>query len=289
MLYQGYRLGHWLALRLPVAVSYWIAVRFADLQYWGSSTDRQAVRRNVAAILGPDHPELSRTVREVFRNFAKYLVDFFRLERVDQRFINRRVTVEGREHVDAARRRGKGVIILSAHVGNYELGAALAATGGYPMSAIVLTHQDPRVDAFFTGQRLSRGVRSIPVGMGLRQGFACLKRNELLGILADRDFFNSGIRLPFLGRTMSVPTGPALFGLRTGASLVPTFLVRDAGDRFRLIFDQPIEPVSTGQEPQDVARLTADALAVLERYIRRYPDQWYLFRDFEHPGPGAIQ
>lgn len=288
MLYQSYRLGAWLARHLPLSVCYGIATWFADLRYWGSSEDRRAVQRNVAAILGPDHPELSRTVREVFRNFAKYLVDFFQLERVDVAFIDRRVTIDGREHVDAARRRGHGVIILSAHVGNYELGAALAAIGGYPMNAIVLTHQDPRIDAFFKSQRLSRGVHSIPVGMALRQGFACLKRNELLGILADRDFSGTGIRLPFLGRTMSVPAGPALFGLRTGASLIPTFLVREPGDRFRLIFERPIEPVSTGQEAQDVARLTADALVVLERYIRRYPMQWYLFRDFEHPGPGVI-
>lgn len=286
--YRGYQVGQWLAVRLPRPVAYQIASWLALGHYAISRADREAVGRNLDVVLGPQHPRRRAIARAIFRNFAKYLVDFLRMAEVDEAFVRRRVTVVGREHVEAARRRGRGAFIVSAHLGNYELGAAVAAVLGYPVNTIVLAHQDPRINALFDRQRRCVGVHPIPVGMALRQVFAALRRNELLGILADRDFFNHGIRLTFLGREMSIPQGPALFSLRTGASLVPTFLTREPDDRFRLTFERPIEPASTGDEAADVARLMTAVLPVLETYIRRYPDQWYLFRDFWNPGPWVI-
>lgn len=288
MLSWWYGLGQWLALHLPLPVSYWIASRVADLRYRLSSVDRRAMQGNLTVVLGSDSPAVSRASRDVFRNFAKYLVDFFRFETITPRFIAQRVTIVGRHHVDEALRQGRGAILLSAHLGNYELAAAVTARLGYPVQVVVLQHRDPRIDAFFTRQRRLAGVTSISVGMALRQGFACLKRNQLLGILADRDFFNHGVRLPFLGRSMSIPRGPALFSFRTGAPIIPAFLVREPGDRFRFIFEQPILPRGGVDETAEVDRLMRVSLAVLEQYIRRYPTQWYLFRDFEHPGPWVI-
>lgn len=288
MLYQLYRVGSWSARHLPLWASYRVADCLADLQCLVASGDRRAVQRNLAAILGPTDPKLPWVARQVFRNFAKYLVDFFRLELVDDRFVRERVTLIGREHVEAALKRGRGAILLTAHVGNYELGAAIANVIGFPLTGIALKHQDPRIEAFFTRQRESKGFRVIPVGMALRRGFACLRRNELLGIVADRDFFDNGIHLEFLSRTMSVPKGPAMFSVRTGAPLIPTFLVREPGDRFQLIFESPIEPAPTGDEARDIETLTRAGLKVLETYIRRFPTQWYLFRDFDNLGPWVI-
>lgn len=287
-LYRLYRLGWWLARRWPPGVSYGLARGLAWLRYLVAAEDRHAVRRNLTAILGAAHPGLSRATLAVFLNFAVYLVDFFRLPQLGPAFFRRHVAVVGREHLDAALRQGRGVIILSAHLGNYELGAAAVAALGYPANAIVLTHQDLQIDAFFKGTRRACGVTSIPVGMALRQSYACLKRNELVGILGDRDFFNNGIRRPFLGRQMSTPKGPALLSLHTGALILPTFLIRDQDQQYTLIFDQPIAPEPSAGETREIERLTTVALGVLEQYIRRYPTQWYLFRDFDDPGPWVI-
>lgn len=286
--YQWYRLGSWLAVRLPRRAGYGIASALGAFKYRTSHADRAAVHRNLDHVLGCDHPRRDAVARAVFRNFAKYLVDFFRFAEVDEAFIRRRVTVVGREHLDAALRQGRGALLVSAHLGNYELGAAVTARLGYPVNTIVLTHQNPRVDAFFTSQRAMRNVRPIAVGMALRQGFAALRRNELLGVLADRDFFNNGIPLTMFGRELSIPRGPALFSLRTGAPIVPAFLTREPGDRFQLSFEPPIHPTLSGDETTDITRLMTATLAVLERYIRRYPDQWFMFRDFWNPGPWVI-
>ncbi len=288
MLSRWYRLGQWLALHLPLPVSYWIAERLADFRYLSSPVDRRAMQKNLAAVLGSNRPAITRASREVFHNFAKYLVDFFRFEMITPRFIAQRVTIVGRHHVDDALRQGRGAILLSAHLGNYELGAAVMARLGYPVHGVVLQHRDPRVDAFFTRQRQLAGVAPISVGMALRQGFACLKRNHLLGILADRDFFHHGVRLPFLGRSMSVPRGPALFSVRARAPIIPAFLIREPGGHFRLVFEPPIVPQAGADEAIEVDRVMRASLAVLERYIRQYPTQWYLFRDFENPGPWVI-
>ncbi|MBI4226805.1 MAG: lysophospholipid acyltransferase family protein [Candidatus Omnitrophica bacterium] len=286
--YRWYQAGSWLATRLPRPAAYGLASCLAAARYRFARRDRQAVARNLEAVLGPQHPRREAIRRAVFRNFAKYLVDFFRLGEVDEAFLRRRVTIVGREHLDAALRHGRGAILVSAHLGNYELGAAITAALGYPVNVVVLTHQDPRVDAFFTRQRAGQRVRPIAVGMALRQVFAALRRNELVGMLADRDFFNNGLGLTFLGREMSVPQGPALFGLRTGAPIVPAFLTREPGDRFQFAFERPMAPVPGADEGREVPRLTAAILAVVESYVRRYPDQWYLFRDFWDPGPWVI-
>lgn len=288
-LYGWYRTGSWLATHLPRSVGYGIASALGTGQYYLSHHDRAAVERNLTAIFGPKHPAIPATARAVFINFAKYLVDFFRLDEVDGTFLQRRVTMVGQEHLDHALSQGRGVIILSAHLGNYELGAAVMAAAGYPVNVIVLSHQDPKIDAFFVRRRSACRVRAISVGMALRQGFLCLRRNELLGILADRDFFNNGVRLQFLGREIGVPKGPALFSLRTGAPLVPAFLIRDPGQRFRMVFEPMIEPNPSGNEADDVPRMMRASLNVLEHYIRQYPSQWYLFRDFWDTSPWVIR
>ncbi|MBI4313571.1 MAG: lysophospholipid acyltransferase family protein [Candidatus Omnitrophica bacterium] len=288
MLYFLYRAGQRLALALPLPWAYAIACGLSDLKYLFSIKDRRAVLHNLSAVTGPSDPELPRMSKEVFRNFSKYLVDFFRLEKLDRDFIRRRVTVIGRGHVDGAFKRGKGAILLTAHLGNYELGAAIAAVGGYPVNAIVLNHQSSKIDALFVARRKSKGVSSIPLRSAVRQGFACLKRNEPLGIVGDRDFTGHGLRLPFLGRQMSVPKGPAFFSLRTGAPVIPTFLIRAAGGKFQMIFEKPIEPIATGDEERDIESMTRTILSVLEQYVRRYPTQWYLFRDFTDPTPAVV-
>ena len=284
----SYRAGRGLVLCLPRTASYRCVTGLADLHYAFSTKDRQAVGRNLAEILGHGHPGIPAASREVFRNFAKYLVDFFRLERFDAAFLAQYVTVQGREYLDEALRGGRGVILLSAHLGNYELGAAVMTTLGYPVSAIVLTHQDPDIDAFFTHQRRAERVTAIPVGMALRQGFICLRRNELLAVVGDRDFSQNGLEVTLLGRPTRVPKGPAMFSVRTGAPILPAFCIREPRDRFRMILERPILPRTDADELTEIRRLTQAGTAVLEQYIRQYPTQWYLFQDFDRPGPAVI-
>ena len=291
--YLLYRLGYFLCRILPRSVCYGVARWLADRFSARSPQDLEAVRKNLQVVL-----EISevppRQVREVFQNFALYLVDFFRFSRLTPKGVRRWVRIEGLERMQGALRAGKGAIAVTAHLGNYELGAAVLSALGMPVSAVVLTHQNERVDRFFTRQRARAGVIGIPIQKIGRKPFleeclAALRVNGVLGLVADRDFFQHGIDLPFFGKMTQVPTGAAAFSFRTGAPIVPSFLVREADGRYRFILESPIRcPVGVGRE-EAIRAATQCSLEVMARVIRRYPTQWYMFhQEFWKPGPAFV-
>jgi len=281
ILYALYRLGVVLALALPVRFSYRIAVALADLFCALSAKDRLAVRRNLATALGEgaDARALDAMTREVFRNFAKYLVDFFRFDRIDEAYIRRNVKIEGAANIDDVLAKGKGGIFLSAHIGNWELGGAAIALIGYPINAVVLTHQNRKINDFFTRQRLRVGLKPIEVGVSLRACYKALKRNETLALLGDRGFSKNGIFIEFFGKKTLMPIGPAAFCYRQGAALLPCFMTREPDDSFRLVIEEPIYVDRAMDERSAIEDLTRRSLRTIEARIRRYPAQWYVFRD----------
>lgn len=280
-LYALYLTGSMLSRVLPLRISYAIACLIADAYCVVARKDRLAVASNLRAILGDSdgRPRLRVMVREVFRNFAKYLVDFFRFSKVDWAYIERNVTVVGLDNLDAGLRRGKGAIIVSAHIGNWELGGLVTSFLRPPMSAVALTHQDRRINDFFRRQRSMGNLRQIEIGISMRGCFSVLGRNGLLALLGDRDFSGHGLQVRFFGREALMPKGPAVFSLRVGSAIVPTFMIREKDDKFRLIFEQPITPPNGSDEDEAVRSLIERYSSVIERYVRRYPTQWFVFQD----------
>jgi len=280
ILYILYRIGAFLALVLPVKLSYQVACAIADIYCRISAKDREAVVGNLKVVLGDsvDDRKLEETAREVFKNFAKYLVDFFRFAKIDQNEIKRLVKIEGLEHINSALEKGKGAVLLSAHIGNWELGGAALSLSGYPVNAVVLTHQNRKINDFFTRQRMSGKMRPIEIGASLKACYRVLKGNGLLALLGDRDFTKSGLAIEFFGKKALMPKGPALFGYREGAAIVPTFLVRQPDDSFRLFMEPPIFADLNEDEERAVPMLASRYIRALESCIRQYPAQWYVFR-----------
>ena len=276
-----YRLGQFLALALPLKAGYAVAAFLAKLQYAFSRNDRLIVYGNLRAIFpDKDEEEIARLAKEVFVNFAKYLVDFFRFEKIDKRFLSEKVKVVGRENLDEALKRGKGVIALSAHSGNYELGGAVISLLGYRLNVVALDHDNKLINDFFIGQRARTGVQVISLKAALRSCFEALDRCEVLALLGDRDFSNHGIVTDFFGKKTMIPKGPAAFSVKTGAPIVPGFLLRMPDDTFELRFDKPVSYRATGDRETDEKEVTGLCVKVIEDYIRRYPSQWYMFRRF---------
>lgn len=278
--YFIYRFGQFIALALPVKISYRFACFLADICYFVFKKDNSAIIENLRIVTANsvDEKELRRIAREVFRNFGKYLVDFFRFSKIDSNYIKKFVKIEGRENIDRALAAGKGVIMLSAHIGNWELGGFVLSQIGYPLSAVVLTHKNKMVNDFFKKQRLIGKMQPVEIGLSLRSCYAVLKRNELLAMLGDRDFSGHGLDMDFFGRKAVIPRGPAFFSHRLGSAMVSAFMIRQPDDTFKLIFGEPIFPDSNSSEEDAVRSLTAKYLSVLESYIAKYPSQWYVFR-----------
>lgn len=295
LFYALYLAGHGLCAFLPRRLCHAVARWVADLYSLFSREDRRRVRGNLAAVLRVPEQEVSGAmIREVFRNFAMYLVDFFRFSRLRAGQVEGLLRVEGLEWMRQALSSGRGAIGITAHLGNYELGAAALSLSGFPVSAVVLTHQNRRVDAFFERQRARVGVQGVPVQRMqgrdfLEQCLGALRGGRILGLVADRDYFNHGIEMTMFGRKVRLPTGPASFSLRTGAPIVPTFVVRERDGRYRFVMERPIQAPRGATRDEAIRRMTLQCVEAMEKYVRQYPTQWYMFQEFWRSGPAFIR
>jgi len=279
-MYYLYRIAHFLAVILPRRVGYVIATCVALICYYSQKEDREALKDNIRVVLNRKVPRrlLRRYTRRSYINFAKYLIDFLRFSVINKKYIKKHITIRGNENIDKCLKEGKGVILLSSHLGNWELGAVVISSLGYKIHAIALDHQDKRVNRFFLKQRRASGVKVIQLGSALKQCLRVLKNNELLAILGDRDFTNSGEKINFFKKEAVMPKGPAFFSLKTGAPIVVGVMVRKKNEKFEMIFDKPIYPEHTGNIKKDIPPLMVKYMKVIEKYIKAYPDQWYVFR-----------
>jgi KDO2-lipid IV(A) lauroyltransferase len=268
-------------MALPQKVFYGLACFTADIYWMFVPKDRSEVKNNLRAIIGPglSDKDLSRMAKKVCRNFAKYLADFFSVSKIDADYVAKFVRVIGRHNIDAALAKGRGAIILSAHLGNWELGGSVLSRTGYPLNVVALTHRNEKMNALFTGQRLAGKMKPIEIGLSLRTCYKVLKGNGLVAILGDVDFMGNGLPVDFFGNKRFFPKGPAVLSYRIGSAVIPSFMIREEDDAFRLIIERPIYPDRNIDEEKAVLELTKKYVSRIEFYIARYPDQWCIFED----------
>ncbi len=282
--YYLYKIAIFLTRSLPLSFSYALAVFLSDCQYLLSKADREAVRKNLKAILNTEQVP-DDMVRDVFRYFGRYLIDFFTLtKQVNKEFIKDSVEISGIEHLRDVLNKGKGGIVISAHLGNWEMAAAVLSLLEYPVSMIALAHKDQRVNSFFNKQREFFGSSVIQTNVAVRRCFEHLKNNRLVALLVDRDFGYHGLTMSFLGRKANIPKGAALFALKTGAPVIPLFLYRTSYNKFCFTITKPIYPpdISAKQiNDQVVEEFAKQYLPLVEEQIRKNPCQWLMFRPFE--------
>lgn len=282
--YCLYRFAQFLVNRLSLEASHALAIFLSDLHYFFSFRDRRRVRANLAKILPPGE-DLRRATREVFRNFGKYLTEFLRMEKmVEKDFIAGKIKIKNADRVRALLKEGKGVIIVTAHIGNWELGAVLLTVLGFPLMAVALPHKERPVNELFNNQRKLRGMEVIPTSGAIKKCLEGLKNNKMIAIVGDRDFGSKGGEImDFLGYKAVIPKGAGIFACKTRAPIVPTFLIREDDDTFTLHIEEPIfapAPEAHVSEHEAILGIIRQYLAVLEKQIRRHPTQWLMFRDF---------
>ncbi|MFH0918138.1 MAG: lysophospholipid acyltransferase family protein [Candidatus Omnitrophota bacterium] len=279
--YYSYRFGQFLALTLPLRFVYFLASFLAQGYYFIAWADRRSVRANLQVIFPEkSNRQLRKISRMVFRNFAKYLVDFFRFEKLDRQYIDKKVKLENLHYFDEALAKGRGVVVLTAHLGNWELGGVVIAQLGYPFWAVALPHKNKKVNDFFDAQRNRKGVKVIAMGKAVRSCITEIRKNHMVALVGDRDFSEKGITIDFFGRPTHFPEGPAALSLMTGACIVPGFMLRNPDNSFTLRIEKPIEFTPSGDKTKDLANLIGVYKNIVQDYIRKYPQQWYVFRRF---------
>jgi len=274
--YFFYRIGYFFATFLPLRAAYGLAVALSYAKYYLSPRDRQAVIGNLLKILPPEkHHQVNSYAKQVFVHFGKYLIEFFRIKYLKKDDIGNKILITGREHIDDALKSGRGVIIVTAHLDNWELGGVSMALLGYPFVAVALPHRHPKVNALFNRQRERIGEVVVPsLGAALRKIFYALHHNQIVAILGDRAFSTSGKLMNFLGSKKMIPRGPAALAVKTGAGIIMGFVIRDGMDRHTIAFSKPL-PEGLSEDEYIEAYTRA-----IEAQIRKYPTQWLMFREF---------
>jgi len=279
--FYTYLAAYWVGTVLPRPFAYWVGLRVADRYYFNDTKGRQAVISNLRHILSQkdiqaSEERLQNMARKTFQLFGKHLVDFFRFQRLSRGDVDRLVSLAHWEYVEEARAMGRGVLAVTAHLGSWEIGGAVLASLGCPTSAVILPERDRRTRALFRSRREGRGMKTIPIGNAARAILHALKKKEFVAVLADRDYSPRNDLVRFFGSPARLPRGPAQLCVKTGAPLLPGFLLRQKDDTFLLRFHKPIVP-SAGALATDVQRELCD---VLEMEIEKNPEQWFMFDDF---------
>ena len=274
-------------MHLPLKLLYFIAKRVADVHYFYKRETKEGIRGNIRQVLAfqahltgkpLDEHLVRKYAKESFYNFAKYAAEFSYLPKIDENNLRRFITIEGKQYLDQALSIGKGVISVTAHLGNWELGGVATALLGYPVNAVALPHKSSGINRIFVERRERQGVRVIPWGGGMKKIIQALKQNEIVALLGDRLIGEQGLPIEFFGRKTKVPKGPAALALKMDCPIVPAFLIRTKEGKYLLVFEPPILPTITEDREKDLEELAQRTLGVLEKYISSYLSQWLNFQ-----------
>jgi KDO2-lipid IV(A) lauroyltransferase len=250
-------LGEWICVRLPTVIPKRQALILENLS-------RAFPEKS-------DHDKV-RIAKAVWRNLGRTAVEFVRIADFAHRPIEDLVTVDGREHMEHAMDKGKGVIIVTAHFTNWELTGSLIQRLFGSMTAIARPVHNPYVDRWVLRKRRAGGMTVIPAQDAVKASLKCLKAKTFVGILIDQSL-STGLSVEFFGRTAATTTLPALLHIRTGAPVLITYTLRE-GDRFKQVF----QPVTFPEVPNEADRIpiyTRRINELFEDLIRRYPENWF--------------
>jgi lauroyl/myristoyl acyltransferase len=277
--YLAFRAATLLARIVPLRASYALARAAGFVAFYLWPGGRRRCIANMARVTGGDRGAAASHARRSFGNYLVYLVDFFRFMRLPKADLAGRVEFDGWDLIHAERR-GNGIVVVTVHFGNWDLGASVLAIKGFPISAIADTFANPRIDGFVRRSREHLGMKVIPVermGPGILRA---LRDNGVVALLIDVPTARGeGVEVEFFGETVSVPDGPARIALRAGSSVIAVTLPRVAPWDDRVSADVAQIPYeATGDHERDVRALTQAVFRELERLVRRDPAQWYIFR-----------
>lgn len=289
MVYLLTQTASWLAGKVPRRLRLALAGPLTTLVYYVWASKRRVTIANMARILGtePSDPRAYRLARDSWRNYGRYLADFFHLPNMSPQAVLARMRdvsggagVFGR--IDEALARGKGLIIVTAHFGAIDIAGVIAAARA-PLAVIADTFTDRRMDELIQSQRAQFGLSVIRAEKSPRPILRALKDNQAVAIVTDRPLGpGEGTPVTFFGARCYAPSGAAQLALLSGAAVATGFCYYDErhSETYYAQLDELVIPESTGDREADVTALTQRLYSGLEEAIRKRPAQWYMFRPF---------
>jgi Kdo2-lipid IVA lauroyltransferase/acyltransferase len=234
---------------------------------------------NIRAALGAslDEPQINRIARCSLRNFFRDCVELGLAIKASDAELRAQIPMVGRENIDSALTKGKGVLILSAHLGNFFLLGCRLAIEGIPTFVLVNQPRDSRFAKLMDDYRLQvrqKTIHARPRRKALQEAQEVLRANQAVVMIADEYRKGSGVEVSLFGRPVIARRGPVTLALRTGAAIVPACMIRQPDDSLRLIIEPELELERTARGKNEIRENTIRITQWLERTVRAYPNQW---------------
>lgn len=278
--YLAYRGGAEVARALPRSIGVHVArgVSRAMTTVW--TTRRRQVERNLERVTRGElsQEELRQASGRLFANYGQYWHELFRL-RLNDPAIERDTEAEGYEHIAGPQAEGRGVILALPHLGNWDAAGAWLAGRGHHITVVAEPLEPPELFSWFVEQRRVLGMEVIPLGAGAAGALLrALADGGIAALVCDRDLTGDGVEVELFGEPTTMPGGPAVLALRTGAPIVPVGIYFLAEGRRRLRIMPPVPAERRGTVRDDVQRVTQDLARVFEELISAAPDNWLMMQ-----------
>jgi KDO2-lipid IV(A) lauroyltransferase len=275
----GVELGAFLANRLGYDRTMALGNAAGDLLYGLLARPRRRIHHNLKLAFPGSMPETQRNslARQVLRFFAKNWLELFFYGGCNKPELRKRITIQGIENLDQALAKGKGVIAISGHIGNYPLLGTQFTERGYDFTVVIRDPKSPVTSRVYEHARAMIGLQTVyttPERRFFKNALNTLGRNGILCLISDENKRKGGVFVDFFGRTASTPPGPAALALRTGAAIVPVFITRNPDNSQRIHIQEEISYEKTGSPQADVASITSLYTAAIEQRIRADLAQW---------------
>jgi len=239
-------------------------------------------KKHVIGMLSISFPEKSvkeikQIAKNTYKNFMKTVIEMVFFPVLSDDMIKDMMVYENEQVITGVLSRGRGMILMSAHFGNWEL-TALAFSKSRPISVIVAKQSNPLVDKMINDIRTKKGFKTIDKDdkMAFRNILKTLRANETVAILADQDAGKQGVFVPFFGRPASTPKGPALFAIKAGSPLVSAFGIRQPDGKVKVKF-QEIPFADAADDEEKIKIVNTKYSQMLEEIVREHPDHWFWF------------
>lgn len=280
-----YRAGAAVAQRVPAPVGIAAGRLLGRVAQLAMPDRRRMIERHLRRASGGRlrGVALRRAVTGAFDSYGRYWYELLAIpDDVRDGRILQRIRVDGAHHIEDALAAGRGAVIALPHLGGWEYaGAWLAQRPEHPTRPLAVAEplEPPELFDWFVAQRAAMGIDVVPLDDGAAPKLAAaLRENRVVTLVCDRDLTGDGVEVTFFGEPTTVPAGPALLALRTGAALLPAAVYFEPGSQHRAEVRPPVKVERTGRLRDDVARVTQMLVHELEDLIRAHPEQWHLLQ-----------
>ena len=278
--YRAFKAVQSIAERLPRPWAYALAIVAGKFAWWFSPLARSRLEYNLQVALPElikDQAALRRISWRNFRNHAKAYADLMMLPRTAAESMRSSLKVLGLEHLEEARDIGKGVLVVSCHMGSYEVVAAIWSATLAPVSFFAEELEPKELFEWYRDTRARLGISVLTLDHGgIRKVLQALRDEEMVITAIDRDITGTGQMMPFFGKLAPIPLGPAAIALRTGVPLFPVCVYRLPDDTYMAEGAPLVIAKSTGDAKEDQVRITQELLSHIENFIRKHPEQWHV-------------